>query len=383
MSDSAAQTYPRFGLVIWHGLPLAAYGKLLAGNGCRVSWNRWDRAFAFGLSGTLNSALNLVDRWAFGQRVENLQLDHAPIFIIGHWRTGTTLLHELLTCDGRFGFASTYQCMAPGHFLVSQRFLAPLTRFLLPRRRPMDNMPVDWNRPQEDEFGLCNLGLPSPYLEWMFPRTSPSYAPYLDLAELSDAERRRWKAGMLLLVKRIAYSNPRPLVLKSPPHTARIQTLLELFPRARFIHLVRDPQVMIPSTVHMWKRMTEAMGLQRGCREKVVDRVFDNFSRMYRSFEQQRGLIPKNQLVELRFEDLTCDMLVQMQRIYHCLSLGEFERVRPAIERFRQEIADYRPNVYDPSPTLQARIAKACGSYTQRYGYRAPCEGMLSGGPSR
>jgi hypothetical protein len=109
MSDSAAQTYPRFGLIIWHGLPRAAYGKLLVGNGCRVSWNRWDRAFAFGLSGTLNSALNLVDRWAFGQRVENLQLDHAPIFIIGHWRTGTTLLHELLTCDGRFGFASTYQ----------------------------------------------------------------------------------------------------------------------------------------------------------------------------------------------------------------------------------------------------------------------------------
>jgi hypothetical protein len=236
----------------------------------------------------------------------------------------------------------------------------------------MDNMPVDWNRPQEDKFGLCNLGLPSPYLEWMFPRTSPSYAPYLDLAELSDAERRRWKAGMLLLVKRIAYSNPRPLVLKSPPHTARIQTLLELFPRARFIHLVRDPQVMIPSTVHMWKRMTEEMGLQRGCREKVVDRVFDNFSRMYRSFEKQRGLIPKNQLAELHFEDLTRDMLAQMQRIYQCLSLGDFERVRPGIEQFHQEVADYQSNVYQLSAELRTRIATTCRSYTQRYGYSTP-----------
>ncbi|MBI83694.1 MAG: hypothetical protein CMJ81_10900 [Planctomycetaceae bacterium] len=375
MSDSAAQTYPRFGLVIWHGLPLAAYGKLLADNGCRVSWNRWDRAFAFGLSGTLNSLLNLADRVAFGQRVENLQLKHDPIFIIGHWRTGTTLLHELLARDGQFGFASTYQCMAPGHFLVSQRFLAPLTRFLLPRRRPMDNMPVDWNRPQEDEFGLCNLGLPSPYLQWMFPRTMPGYDQYLDLAELSDADYRRWKAGMLLLVKRIAYSNPRPLVLKSPPHTARIKTLLELFPHARFIHLVRDPEVMIPSTVHMWKRMSQSMGLQHGCCDQVVDRVFDNFSRMYRSFEQQRDLIPENRLVELRFEDLTCDMLAQVQRIYQCLSLGDFERVRPDMEQFRQEVADYRPNVYQLSAELGARIATTCRSYTQRYGYRARARG--------
>src|SRR4029077_5609932 len=87
------------------------------------------------------------------------------IFIIGHWRTGTTLLYELLTLDQRFIAPTPMECFAPAVCLGFGRVLRWLS-FMLPANRPMDNMPVGWDRPQEDEFALMNLGLGSPALEW-------------------------------------------------------------------------------------------------------------------------------------------------------------------------------------------------------------------------
>ena len=82
---------------------------------------------------------------------------------LGHWRTGTTYLHELLIRDPRHSYPTTYQCLAPGHFLISEAWLPKVFFFFVPSRRPMDNMPAGWDRPQEDEFGLCLLGAPSPW----------------------------------------------------------------------------------------------------------------------------------------------------------------------------------------------------------------------------
>ena len=40
--------------------------------------------------------------------------------------------------------------------------------------------------------------------------------------------------------------SPKRIVLKSPAHTARVRVLLELFPKARFVHIIRDPVVHLP-----------------------------------------------------------------------------------------------------------------------------------------
>ena len=92
--------------------------------------------------------------------------------MIGHWRSGTTLLHELLVRDPRHTYPDTYACFAPNHFLVSGWWMKPCLKVLLPSQRPIDNMPAGWDHPQEDEFALCNMGVPSPYLTIIFPEPS-------------------------------------------------------------------------------------------------------------------------------------------------------------------------------------------------------------------
>src|SRR5262249_10887562 len=127
---------------------------------------------------SLHTALRLLQEAWYGDLVSRTPIRHAPVFILGHWRTGTTLLHEFLILDERHTFPNTYECLDPNHFLLTERFFTRWLGFLMPSRRPMDNMAAGWNRPQEDEFALCMLGQPSPYLTIAFPNRPPQFPEY-------------------------------------------------------------------------------------------------------------------------------------------------------------------------------------------------------------
>src|SRR4029077_8536066 len=152
----------------------------------------------------------------------------APIFIIGHWRTGTTFLHELLILDERHAYPNYYECMEPNHFLITERFFKRWFWFLMPAHRPMDNMAAGWDRPQEDEFALCMLGQPSPYLTIAFPNHPPQYPEAFDLENLGPPNPESWKRAFVRFLNPLTFKAPRRLILKSPPHSCRIPTLLEL-----------------------------------------------------------------------------------------------------------------------------------------------------------
>ena len=145
--------------------------------------------------GLINSLLWLLEVALYGRKINRTKLAQDPIFVIGHWRSGTTLLHELLVRDPRHTYPDTYACFAPNHFLISSWVIKPCLKFLLPSRRPTDNMAAGWDHPQEDEFALCNMGVPSPYLTIAFSNHPPQCQDYLDLRGLSEAALNRWKSA--------------------------------------------------------------------------------------------------------------------------------------------------------------------------------------------
>src|SRR4029077_12098959 len=144
--------------------------------------------------------------------------------------TGTTFLHECMIRDERFGFPTTFECAMPHHFLLTEAIFMRWLRFLMPATRPMDNMQAGFDRPQEDEFALCMFGVGSPYLTIAFPNHPPAYQEYLDLENISESGLRRWKRAFKQFLKRVTYKTGKRLVLKSPPHTARVKKLAPMFP---------------------------------------------------------------------------------------------------------------------------------------------------------
>lgn len=357
---------PRF----WHGMRAKTWFSHLAANHCNVSLGKLPTALSITGFSLMNSMLATLDGLFYGRQVSHVELKSPPLFILGHWRSGTTFLHELLIRDPEHTFPSTYQCFVPHHFVFTESWITPWTGRFLPSRRPMDNMAAGWQRPQEDEFALGNLGQPTPYLSMSFPQRGPAYPEYLDLRDLSEQQRREWQDVLTEFFRRITYRDNRRIVVKSPAHTARVRTLLEMFPGAKFVHLVRDPFDLFASTVNLWKSLNEVQRLQAaGDQAWIEEYVLDSLERMYAAFEEDRQLLDDDQLYDLRYESLIEDPLDQVNRIYDQLNLGDFSRVEPAIAGHLAEVKNYRKNQYALDEQTCEQVRQRWAPYIERYGY--------------
>lgn len=356
---------------MWQGMDFFAWVRLAARNALRVSPSHAYMPVVITFVSGIHTILRGVEWLIYGRRIARTEIREAPIFIVGHWRTGTTLLHELLALDERFTYPTTYECLDPTHFLLTENLFRRWAGFLMPSKRPMDNMASGWDRPQEDEFALCMLGQGSPYLTIAFPNHRPHDPEYFDLEGLSPRALRSWKRTFAGFLKKVTFRRAKRLVLKSPTHTCRIGTLLEMFPDARFLHIVRDPRVVIPSTVHLWKSLQRTHGLQNPRFEGLQERVFREFDHLYARLDEGRPLIPADRFHELRYEDLVADPVGVMKGVYEGLNLGGFDEALPALDRYLAEHADYATNRYDVPEALRREIEERCAAVMARYGYAA------------
>ncbi len=357
---------PRF----WHGMRLGTWLSLLATRKGRLTPRSMLTAATITPASAFNSAASGWQSLRHGRRIDSQPLTEPPLFVLGHWRSGTTLLHELLIRDPEHTFPNTYECLLPHHHLVTQKWMAPLTSWLLPKMRPMDNVAVGWNRPQEDEFALCNLGLPSPYLCWAFPHNGPVHSEYLNLREVPKQARRHWQSSLKRFVKSIAVARDRRLVLKSPPHTARIRWLLEIFPDAKFVHIARDPLTLFPSTVRLWKSLADVHGLQPDLPEYdwLEEEVLRNLVTMYEAYAEDRERIPKGHLCELTYEDLVADPKRELQRVYQEIGLGDFSRVERGVEDYLAETGQYKINRYSLPKEVEHHVRERWKIYFDLFG---------------
>jgi hypothetical protein len=354
---------------MWEGCDFFAWLQLLFRNRCAVDPRYWYIAIIITIVSFTNTLLRLVQDAIFGSALRKVKLEKPPIFVLGHWRTGTTLLHELMICDERFGFPTTFECMEPNHFLLTEAFFTRWLRFLLPSTRPMDNMRAGFDRPQEDEFAMCMFGVGSPYLTIAFPNHPPQGQEFLDLETVSPKELRRWKRAFRGFLKRVAYKSGKRLVLKSPPHTARVKTLAPMFPGAIFIHIVRDPYVVFPSTVNLWRTLYNAHGLQVPTCAGLEELVFATFTRMYQHWEEAKQRLEPNRFYELRYEDLIKDPAGAMQKIYDHFQLGGFEQYLPRLRAYLATIKGYETNKYQLTDQQRTAIAQRWREVIERYGY--------------
>jgi omega-hydroxy-beta-dihydromenaquinone-9 sulfotransferase len=340
--------------------------RLLRRHRCAVAPCYWPRAAFMAGMGLLNSVVGRYEDQVFGPEVARAQI-RPPLFILGHWRSGTTHLHNLLALDAQFAFPNTYQVLNPHTFLSTERWANTL--FVSPSTRMMDNLPFNATVPFEDEFATCGT-LHSPFLSWVFPRDRREYRKYLTFRGVPEQEIAEWTAALTLFYRKLTWKYERPLVLKSPPHTSRIKLLLDTFPDARFLHIHRDPHAVFQSTQLQTRVSLRTMGLQRLEERHITEMVLEHFAIMYEAFFEERSLIPAGRFSELSFEELEKDPVGQLRRSYQELGLSGFEAVRPALERYVDTHAQYRKNSYpELSPSLRAEVGRAWRRNFVEWGY--------------
>lgn len=362
--------YPWYSPRFWHGMCMGDWLRLASENRWRIHPARWAMAATTANFALVNSMLRPLQSAIHGRAIEQTEFGEPPVFIIGHWRSGTTYLHELLMRDERFTTPTSFQCFQPHHLLLTEWLVTRLFWWLMPGRRPMDNVALDWNSPQEDEFALCAIGLPTPYRRMAFPDHGPVHLNYLDMQGLCDDELRRWKDALRWFVKLIAYHRGGRVLLKSPPHTGRVAVLAELFPGAKFIHLTRDPYALYSSTIKLWRALHFAQGFQMSEGTDLQEYVFSCMERMYEGFHRQRGSLAAQDIVDLHYEDLVRDPVGQLRTVYEQLELGGFDGVEAKLAEYADSKRSYQTNRHQLDEPTRLAVAQRWSFYFERYGYQ-------------
>jgi hypothetical protein len=373
MTPNQEQTgsVPKFWTPFLHcGRTFGPWCRFLNRHLFHINWRCWPALVVVTLIGLLRSLFALITRVRYGGAVARTEVRAAPIFVLGHWRTGTTLLHELLALDGRFASPTLYQCFFPAHFLLTERLVMRLLARRPPFRRAQDNMLVTAASPGEDEIALAQLGAGSPYAALALPNVPRLRDEYLDLLALPPPARERWKRMFLGFLRALTFRHGRRLVLKSPTHTARVKTLLEIFPDARFVNIVRDPRVVYSSTLHMWRSLTPKFSLQRVRYTGAGDHILRNYRMMHQRLAEARPLVPAGHFCEARYEELVRNPIAVMERVYAELGLGGFDTVRPQIEAYFAARKDYQTNRHTLPPEEHAKVERELARVIAETGYQ-------------
>ena len=335
----------------------------------RIYWYCWPCILlAFGVL-LLHWVLQVFHSRRFRKQAAQVPVTEMPIFVIGLWRSGTSLLHELMTLDPRHAAPTSYECFCPLHFLVTGPIIQRLIAMQPKRGRPMDDMKIGPDSPQEDEFALFLKGVPSPYESLVFPNDPCPNPDILDVRKFHVDDLARWKAALLEFVQQVQSVHRRRLVLKSPTHTARIEVLAEMFPGARFLYIIRNPYDLFSSNRKLIRSLVPIFTLEKASLANVDATIFENYRLMHEQVEAARLLLPPGHFHQLRFEDLVKDPHGEMQKAYECLELGGFEAVRPGMEKYFAERADHKVGNYQLSAEERATVRQHWGHILYQHAY--------------
>jgi hypothetical protein len=355
----------------FYGMPLDEWIRMLRKHGFAVDAPYLPRAALMTLTSALTSLIRAYENRKYGPEIADVEV-RRPLFILGHWRSGTTHLHNLLAQDEQFAYPNTWQALSPHTFLSTERY-SSILRLAAPKTRLIDNVAFAPNVPLEDEFATFGT-MCSPFVGWIFPRWAGYYDRYLTFRAVPEEEVDRWKASLELLYKKLTWKFGRPLVLKSPPHTGRIALLLEMFPDSRFVHIHRDPFAVFQSA-RQWSPVMERVScLQKPHSPEEIDaRIIGCYKSLYDAFFEERDLIPDGRFHEIRFEDLERDPVAEIRRLYESLNIPGFETFRPALEDYVRSNSSYRKNDYQELPaSLRREILRSWRRSFDEWNY--PCD---------
>lgn len=361
--------------IIQHFLLGSSFPSLL-----RMLWrerdgiDHWGKAAAcVAFSGALAPARIIEKTWA-DRKVARQPITEPPVFVIGHFRSGTTHLHTLLTQDPASGFVPTYLAIFPNLGLTAAPVARRVLAALAPKTRPMDEMPFQADLPQEDEIAIGNLIDHGGFSTLYFPKRAGFHISRHVLFDgATKAEIDAWKQAQDFVIRKATVLwEGRRIVLKNPWNTARIPQLLELYPDAKFIHIRRNPYELYFSALHTIRTLGNLLTFSRFTEADAREHLFSSYRCVMQRYFDTEHLIPDGNLVDVSFEELTAEPWKVLNQIYEGLGLSGYDEAAPLFERYLSGVRGYRKNRYDHPPELIGRIRDEWALTIDRWGYAPP-----------
>lgn len=324
---------------------------------------------------TFSTPLRLLESMLYDSKINSISVK-SPVFIIGYWRSGTTLLHEIFSRDPQFCYISSLQAFNPYRAVQQNAILQMLKRVIdikkLQIKRPGDEMLVGPESPQEDEFALANMTSFTINNALYFPDNFDSFLKYVTFSELTTSEIEFWKNQLMFLYKQTSFLNEnRTIVSKNPTYTCKIKYLLELFPEAKFIHIYRNPYIVYLSTIKMFKGLIKDLTLQNiPTAEVLEEKIFNLYCQVMKLNFEQQNLIPKENYTEIKFEDFEKNPLSGIEKVYIDLGINGFIQTKDNFKRYLDSVKKHRKANYTIPSALTDKIYSRLAFAIDKWGYK-------------
>lgn len=351
------------------GITLGKLLKLLKKNKIAVTPTTIGRII-FLLQGSFwSSIFAAVEKYRFRQQIHATAIPDNPVFIIGHWRTGSTFLHQLLNLDPGLHAPTLFEVALPDSLLISERFYRPVFKAMLGKHRPMDQVKIGIKEPQEDEYAWFRILPGSPLEKIVFPENNHFFLSNDLNINPYENERDHWKEIVIRFFKKLHLRHGKRIVAKNPFNSFRINLLLEIFPNARFIHIVRHPYSVVPSSIHMWKIISEQNTLNRFANSPTCDEIATTMDKLLKTIEQAELKLPEGTIFTLRYEDLVENPLLEVRHIYEAFQMPLYPSFERTITSFCEGLSGYRKNSFNLDEKDKTIIRQRLGWHMDKMNY--------------
>ncbi len=316
-----------------------------------------------------------------------------PVFIIGHPRSGTTFLHKLLTNSNNGVTFKAWHLFAPS---ITMRFLLrPLYWLQMKRNRGVlapkrVGHEISLDKVEEEEF----LFVHNTDTQFLLTRTPLAFDdreyPELRRFDEQPASRRLKSARIFkrLLQRQIYLTGKTQVVAQMHFSTYRIKTLMEVFPDAKFVYLVRSPLEAIPSHLSLvWNSLDHQWGVESippKLLKRFIERRYRYNVELYRYFHElvARGEVPHDRVMILKYDHLVSDPKGACERVIAFTGIEADERMRRGLieqaEKQRSYVRTHRVEPLERFGLTEDRVIRDLHFVFAQHGFALPHEALAA-----
>lgn len=270
------------------------------------------------------------------------------LVVLGYYRSGTTHLHYVLSCDPSSVTPRWHQALAPQGWALSWTLLRYVLVPFLSSRRPQDDVAYGPEYPAEDDFAVCNssamCAMPGRMVlpgEWAY------YKRLHGFEGATEKELAAFARAQMAFTRRIAMLNPgKRLLLKTPSHTARVSELVRIYGEhgvvVKFVHISREAGAVVKSNVAMHQRFEPFLLQPHPGEEEIRRRVVEEYDQTERAFVAQASALGPGRVAQMRYQDLIADPMGEIARVYAELSIPLSPEARARMSAYLESVKAYR-----------------------------------------
>ncbi len=346
--------------------------KLLWNNRMDLSYKELPKISFVAFMSFILTPFVLIENLLHAGKIRKTEIKEPPVFIVGHWRSGTTYLTNILAHDKNLSYFTADKTYTHSTFLTLGSLFRKIYPKVLPKKRPMDNLAMGIDEPAEEVFALANMTRYAIVHMLSFPKRARFYARSAFYDDLNDRQKKRVKSSYSKIIKKLTYYTGKRLIVKSPDNTCRINMLLDLYPDAKFIHIYRNPYKVFSSTMVMYDSLfpifsfEDLDSIEKGESETVI---LDIYEKLYKHYLIDKENIPEGNLIEIKYEDFIQNPKEYIKTIYKDLKLDGYSEVEKDLHNYIDSQKGYKTNAFNKENLNIKRINKKMKFLFNQYGY--------------